>query len=307
MSQPVIRLDNVTKTFRVGAFRQKKVEAVKGVSLEVYPGDIYGFLGPNGSGKTTTVRCILGLTLPSAGTITRFGDKRLLPVPFFSKTAYCPEESHFPGYLTGKELLTHWARMFNVADDMVVQKVGEALERVGITDASDRRIGTYSKGMKQRVGIAGCLLSDPEFVIMDEPSRGLDPLARHLIRNIISDLAAEGKTVFMNSHILSEAERVCNRIGIINQGKVVRQLSMSELTREVGIEVIYRSGPGGLPAPNGAIKTEDNLIKLTLPDTSALAEFTQTLVAEKGELISANKCKVELEQYFIKVVEEDTQ
>ena len=304
MSETVLRLIEVHKTFTLGALRRRSVRAVRGVSMEVKKGDVYGFLGPNGAGKTTTVRCILGLTRHEAGTILRLGQERFDPVHFFKRTAYCPEESHFPPYLTGRELLTHWAGMFGVEAGTLATCVTGALDKVGIAQAANRRIGTYSKGMKQRVGIAGCLLSDPDLVILDEPARGLDPVARHIVRNVLVDLAAAGTTIFMNSHILSEVERICSRVAIIIDGVIERDLPMAELQRDKGIDVVYRPGPDGTPAPATATKGAHDTLKLTVLDTAQLARFTQQVADAGGEVVRAARRKIDLEEYFIRVVKE---
>ena len=304
MSETIISLSGVSKTFVIGRIRRRKVEALKDVSLEVMAGDIYGFLGPNGAGKTTAVRCILGLSLPNGGKIVRFGQERFDRGHFFSRTAYCPEESHFPPYITGREMLKHWAGMYGLEKKLINARVGKAIETIGLEEAADRRIGTYSKGMKQRIGIAGCLLTDPQLVIMDEPARGLDPLGRHLIRNIILRLAEAGKTIFINSHILSEVERVCSRAAIINEGVIRRELKMSDLEQQVGIEVVYKPGPEGQPAPENAVPANQNMMKLTLPGTAELAEFAKAVADAGGEIVSANKSRIDLEDYFIQVVEE---
>lgn len=304
MSDAVLSLKNVGKSFSMGWLGQKKIEAVKDLDLTVNRGDIFGFLGPNGSGKTTTIRCILGLTQHNTGQIRRFGKDEFDRVHFFSRTAYCPEESCFPFYTTGRELLVHWAGMYGTERALQYERAEKALEEVGLSEAANRRIGTYSKGMKQRIGLAGCLVSDPELIIMDEPARGLDPLARHIIRNLLIRLSKEGKTIFMNSHILSEVEKVCTHAAIISEGKVRRQLQMTDLLSEKGMEVVFLAGPGGLPMPEGAVKDEGEAFRVTLKDTAELAEFSHQVAQNNGKVLSARAGRMDLEQFFIQVIEE---
>lgn len=307
MSEVIVSLTSVSKTFSSGVFNRKRVEAIKGVSLNVRRGDIYGFLGPNGAGKTTTVLCLLGLSRITSGKIVRFKKEIFDRVDFFKRTSYVPEESHFPLYMTGRELLFHWTRLYGNGRVKSREKVVKVLGDVGLTGAADRKIGTYSKGMKQRVGIAGALLSDPELVILDEPARGLDPLARHLVRNILIDLAKSGKTIFMNSHILSEVERICSRAAIINEGRICKEFEMTELEGDGRLEVTFRPGLGGKPNPEDAKRISEGVFSFGLKNTVALAEFVAKIAQEKGEVIAVKRRKVDLEDYFIRVVEEDEQ
>lgn len=304
MTGPVLILSDVSKTFRTGLFGKQRVHAVRNVSLTVNPGDVYGFLGPNGAGKTTTVRCLLGLSKHDSGTITRFGRGNLDRNDFFARTAYCPEESHFPPYLTGREQLGHWAGLFGVHNSHIPGSVTAALDAVGLTDAGDRRIGTYSKGMKQRIGIAGCLLSDPDLIVLDEPGRGLDPIARHTVRSLLEKLAGRGVTIFMNSHILSEVERVCTRAGIISDGVIRKEFRMADLETGTILDVVLRPG-NEIDYPNGARRIEDGKVITSVNSTGQLAELVNELDKTGGEIISVQRRKVDLEEYFIKVIGEE--
>jgi ABC-2 type transport system ATP-binding protein len=305
MTTPILKLSNVSKTYTAGLITRRKVEAIRGVSLTVMPGQVIGFLGPNGAGKTTTVRCLLGLSPIDSGRIERFGRADFDPVHFFSRTAYCPEESHFPLYVTGRRLLTHWAGMYGIDKTQIKSRVNGALDSVGLVDAADRKVGTYSKGMKQRIGIGGALLPEAELIVLDEPARGLDPVARRVVRSIIEKLAADGKTVFINSHILSEVERTCTDAAIINKGVVRKHLRMADLTQETGLEVTYSPGPDGTPSPEGATELPGKKLCMTVPDTVALAQLTASVAAAGGEVLTVAKKRIDLEDYFIKVVEGD--
>lgn len=302
MSEVVLRLDQVSKTYSGGLFNSRKVEAVKDASFEVRKGDVFGFLGPNGAGKTTIVRCLLGLTKYQSGAIIRFGKDRLDHKDFFSKTAYCPEESHFPMYLTGREMLIHWGRMYGLDKVKALKKADLALETVGLVEAANRRIKTYSKGMKQRIGLAGTILSDPELIIMDEPARGLDPLARRLVRDLLISLAESGKTIFMNSHILSEVERVCTRAAIISEGVIRKEFNMADLEQKESLEITARVDPQNISLPKDATTGADGLFHFSVKDTAALGEFAAKIAAAHGEIVAVEKGKVNLEDFFIQII-----
>ena len=304
MSETILHVRGLHKTYVLGKVQRRVVNAVRGVSLEIRRGMIFGFLGPNGSGKTTTIRCVLGLSRPSQGEIIRFGRSDFDPVDFFSKTAYCPEESHYPQYLTGREILNHWAGMFGLTKDVMGPRVEQALESVGLLENADRRLSTYSKGMKQRIGIGGTLLSDPELVILDEPARGLDPLARHLVRNLIVDLAKQGKTVFMNSHILSEVERICTDVAIIHKGKVRRHVKVSDLEAKEGLIVRYTPNSDGGPRPEGVRELDQGFLEVEVQDTAQLTTLVGDLAGAGARVQSVERKRVNLEDYFISVVEQ---
>lgn len=223
----VIETENLIKNY------SGKVRALQGVSLRVEPGEIYGLLGANGAGKTTLVKILLGIVRPTAGSA------RLLGHPAGSlgiryRLGYLPEDHRFPDYHTGYSLLEFYGTLLGMPRRQRRQRIAEWLERVGLTPRMHSKIRTYSKGMKQRLGIAQALLHDPELVFLDEPTDGVDPVGRREIRQILLTLKDQGKTIFLNSHLLSEVEKVCDRVGILNRGHLRLEGDINALTRITG-------------------------------------------------------------------------
>jgi ABC-2 type transport system ATP-binding protein len=219
-----IRLDNIHRSFKTH-FWHKEKEVLKGISLEIYEGEIFGFLGPNGAGKTTTIKIITGLIKADSGSVSIFGNSAD-SIAIKKRIGFLPESPYFYEHLTGYEFLKVNALLSNVTD--YKDKVLELLNRVGLTDTMSLSLSKYSRGMLQRIGIAQALIGDPDILILDEPLSGLDPIGRKEIKDLIINENKKGKTVFFSSHILPDAEEVCNRIGIIMEGKI---MEVGELTK----------------------------------------------------------------------------
>ncbi len=235
---PVLRVRELVKTFRIG-FLRKKVEAVRGVSFEVRPHEIFGLLGPNGAGKTTTIKTILRLIFPTSGSIELFGK----PVARGSmeRVGYMPENPYVYQYLRPTEFLDLCGRLVGMDRSERRERADEMITRVGLDHARDRPIGKFSKGMMQRVGLAQALMHDPEVLILDEPMSGLDPLGRKEIRDLLLEQKRAGKTLIFTSHILSDVEVLCDRVVILQQGKVAAEGKLSELLRDAhSVEVELR-------------------------------------------------------------------
>jgi ABC-2 type transport system ATP-binding protein len=213
--------------------RYKQVQALKGVSLAVRQGEIFGLLGRNGAGKTTLVKILLGIVTPTTGEAELLGE-RAGTVAVRRRIGYLAEDHHFPDYHTGFSLLDFYGALLGVPRAERRRRIPEFLELVGIAHRMHSKVRTYSKGMKQRLGIAQALLHDPEVLFLDEPTDGVDPVGRRDIREILQKLKAQGKTIFINSHLLSEVEMVCDRIAIMELGQVVREGDVESLTREQG-------------------------------------------------------------------------
>ncbi|MFA5203843.1 MAG: ABC transporter ATP-binding protein [Lentisphaeria bacterium] len=211
--EPVV-LENLAKDYPGG------VAALRGLSLTVRPGEIFGFLGPNGAGKTTTIKMLLGFFPPSAGTVRVFGEDPQRPAAR-RRLGYLPEVAQYYGFLTPRELLRFYGRVCNLPAAQIARRSAELLALTGLEAAADRPMKTFSKGMQQRAGIAQALLHDPDLLVLDEPMTGLDPLARAQCRDIILAQRQAGKTVFFSSHELSEAEMVCDRVGILKDGRLL--------------------------------------------------------------------------------------
>jgi ABC-2 type transport system ATP-binding protein len=222
----IVRVREVTKDFRPGlGLRRKRV--LHGISFGVREGEIFGFVGPNGAGKTTTLKILMGLIRPTSGRAEILGHD-VRETAFRRHVGFLPENPYFYEYLTGREILGFYARLSGLPRARRDERVEALLEQVGLSAAAGARLRTYSKGMLQRVGIAQALVHDPSVVFLDEPMSGLDPIGRKEIRDLILRLRAEGKTVFMNTHILSDVELVCDRVAIISRGRIVHEGAIDE-------------------------------------------------------------------------------
>jgi ABC-2 type transport system ATP-binding protein len=210
--------------------RGRVVEALRGVDISVKRGEIYGLLGRNGAGKTTLVKVILGIVRPTSGSTSLLGRSSRSPASR-RPVGYLPEDHRLPEYRTGADTLGFYARLSNVPASTRRARLPGLLKLVGLADAARRKVRSYSKGMKQRLGLAQALFHDPEVLFLDEPTDGVDPVGRSEIRDLLLKLKGEGKTIFLNSHLLSEVEQVCDRVGIIENGRLIREGSIEELTR----------------------------------------------------------------------------
>ena len=227
MSDPAVAVRGLTKIFPVPLHRQSIV-AVRDLDLRVEPGEVYGLLGPNGSGKSTTLKIILGLASPTRGRTEIFGrDSRL--VESRQAVGFLPENPYFYKFLTGEETLRFFGRLCGLAGVRLENRINELLDLVGLTKARKRRLGTYSKGMLQRIGLAQALIHDPRLVVLDEPTAGVDPAGSREIRDLILDLRRRGITVLLSSHLLAQAQEICDRVGILADGILVREGHLQEL------------------------------------------------------------------------------
>lgn len=207
----------------------RKVHALKGIDLRVHGGEIFGLLGPNGAGKSTLVKCMLTVVRPTAATGTvlgkPIGDKSTL-----GRVGYLPEHARFPKHLTGRQVVAFYGAMAKMPRDLCKKRTDELIDLVGATDYADRRVGGYSKGMQQRIGLAQAMVNDPDLVVLDEPTDGVDPVGRRDIREVLKQIRDRGKTVFINSHLLSELEAICDRVAILVKGQVAQQGKIDDLT-----------------------------------------------------------------------------
>jgi len=306
---PEISFRHVSKTFDPGVFK-KKVQAVKDLSLDVAQGEVFGLIGPNGAGKSTTIRLLLGLIRSDRGEIL-FRDKPLREAKIQSQIGYLPENPYLYEHLTLRELLEFCGKVSGLTAEYRRRRIDDLLAQVGMSGAQNRPVRTFSKGMLQRGGICFALLHDPSVVILDEPMSGLDPRGRKLVFDIVMDLKRQGKTVFFCSHILSDVERLCDRIGILVSGRLARELRREEFQKNVerplhlvlpslsGEQKRVLGGFGGelRPEPNGQLLSIE-------PDR--LEDVARTL-REWGVEVRASRSEcVSLEEIFLQVVEEHT-
>jgi ABC-2 type transport system ATP-binding protein len=265
MTEPdkLIDVRKLSKTFKIGLFRPKRVEALKGVSFDVRRGEIFGFLGPNGAGKTTCIKMLTGLIAPSAGEAFVFGHK-VPSVASRDKLGFLPENPYVYPYLTPREFVEMCGQLSGLGGSALAKRTMEVLTRVGIAYAADRQVRRLSKGMLQRTGLAAALVSDPEMLILDEPMSGLDPVGRKEVRDLIFEERKLGRTIFFSTHILSDVEAMCDRVTILRQGEAVVSGEIRTLLR------------------GDVVRTEITLAELTDGARSALEAAGLTLVERPG-------------------------
>ena len=229
MSAAAISASGLSKEYR-SRFGRTRIRALDGLSLEVPAGGIFGLLGPNGAGKTTTVKILLGLTHATSGDAALFGIPAGRPESR-RRVGYLPEGHRFPGYLTARATLKVFGRMSGLSSRQLRDRIPRLLERVRLADWMDVRVRKFSKGMVQRLGLAAALVHEPDVLLLDEPTDGVDPVGRREIRDLLRDEAARGRAILVNSHLLSEVEQTCDRVAILRRGKVVAEGRIDELTR----------------------------------------------------------------------------
>jgi ABC-2 type transport system ATP-binding protein len=297
---PAIEISGLRKAYG------RKV-ALHDLNLSVQPGEVFGFLGPNGAGKTTTVKVLLGLVRPTSGNARIFGLPTTDPEAR-RMVGYLPENFRFQEWLTGAELLELHADLADVPKADRARRIPEVLRLVGLEDRASERIRGYSKGMVQRIGLAQAIIHNPRLVLLDEPTSALDPIGRREVRDLIRSLSARGMTVFLNSHLLSEVEMVCDRVAIIDHGQIVRSGRMDELVGgppELSITLDrVDSDALSLLSRFGSVLSHDHTsVRLGVSDTSVAAVITDVLPRAGYRLFSLTPVQRSLEDVFISLVE----
>lgn len=306
MSEPIIRLENLSKTFGRG---KKAVAAVRGIDLDVAPGQVFGFLGPNGAGKSTTIRILMDLVRPTGGKALLFGQDVQKHPELLRRVGALVEGALLYEHLTGRRNLEVLAR---TAGHYSKDEINAVLDRVGMSDRADRLVEGYSMGMKQRLGVAAALLNKPELVILDEPTNGLDPAGIHEMRHFIRQLVEEdGLTVFLSSHLLSEVEQVCDRVAIIHGGKIVREGTVQELVASQPHMVVEVSdSERAIEALSETWSTQAIEIPETgsalrvAADRDAAPEIVRRLVAAEINVFGLQKERRSLEDFFLELTTE---
>jgi ABC-2 type transport system ATP-binding protein len=281
-------------------FFKPKIRALDSFSITVEEGDIFALLGPNGAGKSTAMYCFLGLVRPDNGAISVLGKRPEPGSPLFREIAYLPEEPHYHLYLTVEEAVTYYARLHGNGADK--REIDKAIERIGMAEFRDLRLSKCSKGMKQKVGIAQCLINKPRLVFLDEPTRGLDPIAVKEFRDILVEMNKAGTTIVLNSHVLSEIEMVCNRAAIMDRGNVVVQDEMNRL-RGAGLETYQVEFDLMEPMPECVrvtVKTPTT-VKGEVP-AERLTEFVQQVDGAGKRLYECSLKRLSLEDSFFKIL-----
>ncbi len=280
-TMPVVETAGLCKTFR-DFWRRPRVEAVKDLSLDIRPGEVFGLLGPNGSGKTTTIKMLLGLLYPTRGRISVFG-KPPTDVSVKARIGFLPEESYLYRFLVAHETLDYYGRLFQLPHRARRDRAERLLDMVGLRHEAKRRVGEYSKGMARRIGLAQALINDPEFLILDEPTSGLDPIGARQIKDVIRDLGRKGKTILLSSHILADVEDVCDRVTILYGGQQRAAGDIHDLLR--------RTDATQIMAPTLSEET-----------IAQVSDLIQRL--EKKELLGVSNPRIKLEDFFLQIVEE---
>ena len=310
---PALSVSSLSKTYRTGLLRRSAVQALDEVSLAVEKGAIFGLLGPNGAGKTTLVKILLGLVHPTSGTARLFDRPAGNPTAR-QRSGFVPENHRFPGFFTAVQTLHAYGRLADVPRAERTDRIPALLERLDLEGRGDSKVKTFSKGMLQRLGLAQALLNDPDLLFLDEPTGGVDPVGRRAIRDIVLELREEGKTIFLNSHLLSEVEKVCTQIAILREGSLVRQGSVEELTAvERVYDLVATPIPGSIrndadlplaPAPDGSSPELDlKQYRVRADDRATLNAVLDRLRGADVKIESITPLRQSLEDYFIDVVD----
>jgi ABC-2 type transport system ATP-binding protein len=306
MPSPAIEIESLSKEYPYGFLNLKKRKSLEDLTMQVQTGEVFGFLGPNGAGKSTTIKLLMRLIFPTSGTARILG-KSIDDVSMHQDIGYLPEQPYFYDYLTAAELLEYFARFHKLTEADRHQRVEKMLKKVGLDTAKKIQLRKYSKGMLQRVGLAQAILHDPQVVVLDEPMSGLDPLGRREVRDIILELKKEGRTVLFSTHILSDAEMLCDRVGVIVGGKLRGVGSPGELVgvQTEGMEVLFELGKEGktFPLLGRATKTgESYRVHLT---EAELYGALDELKCGGARILSVTRLKPSLEEFFMNLMDAD--
>ncbi len=303
-SEHAIELSHVAKTYR------GKVHALRGVDMRVARGEVFGLLGPNGAGKSTLVKILMTVIRPTRCEGSMLGH-RIGHKPTLGRVGYLPEHHQFPDYLTGAQVLHYFGALAKTPRRVRKKRVGELLDLVGMTRWRSKKLGSYSKGMRQRIGVAQALINDPELVLLDEPTDGVDPVGRRDIRAIIARLRDDGKTVFLNSHLLSELEMVCDRVAILVQGQIHQQGTIDELTADqhryliqVGASDLERSEQiaGAIMAEGVSRGEETSTLVLDTTDAERIQPVIDALRGASITIEAIRTHRPSLEDLFMRAV-----
>jgi len=299
LSEPVIESRGLRKVYG-------GTTAVHDLTLTVGRGEVFGFLGPNGAGKTTSMKMLLGLVRPTAG-LARVLGAGVGDVRARAGIGFLPEHCRFHDWLTGRELLTFHGRLYGMRAEALAARIDELLVRVEMDDDADRRLHEYSKGMRQRIGLAQALLNEPKLVFLDEPTSGLDPMGVLLVRDLIRELRAKGTAVFLNSHLLSEVEVTCDRVAFVRRGRVVRELVLAGDGGRVDVEI--KVAPISAPLLEGLarlgtnVRHEEGIVRLQVDGEDRIAEITRFLVERGAAVYRIAGRRESLESMFLELME----
>lgn len=299
-----IEIRGLHKTYHLGFWKKRTKLALHPLDLKVEEGEIFGYLGPNGAGKTTTLRILMGIIFPSGGSATILGHDMQDP-RVKAQLGFLPEQPYFYDYLSAPELLDYYGQLSGVLSRDRKKKVQAMLDRVGLKNVGRLQLRKFSKGMLQRVGIAQALLHDPKIVFLDEPMSGLDPIGRREVRDLIAGLREERKTVFFSTHILSDAEALCDRVAVLNEGQVRAVGTVDELTAGTGgkVELLFQgmAAAQGLKALGADCRVVGETVRAIVPD-ALLDQAIDAGRRAKAKLISVTPVRMTLEDYFMRQI-----
>ncbi len=302
-----IEIENLTQDYQIGFWRKRTVRALDGVSLQVARGEVFGFLGPNGAGKTTAFKVLMRLLFPTAGTARILGCE-LDDLAMRARIGYLPEQPYFYDYLTAREFLNYCGRLFELPAAVAGERAARLLQQVGLSEDANKHLRKFSKGMLQRLGVAQALINDPEVLFLDEPMSGLDPLGRRAVRELIESLRARGKTVFFSTHILSDAEALCDRVAILKRGRLLEVGGLAEILQrgsrafEILVSGMNEAGLTALRAVVEEFKLTSAGARLQVKDEAEVERVCALLRQHGGQLISVNPVRASLEDLFVRGV-----
>ncbi len=306
MDQPILRIENLSKTFYDWEhLRFRSIPVLKGISLEVQKGEIFGFLGPNGAGKTTTIKTLMGIIRPTSGTAKILGHDLVEHSQEVKKrVGFLPENPYFYDYLKVGEFVEFCGSLFGLDRAARRRRAAELLEMVGMSQAAHLPLRKCSKGMLQRTGIAQSLINDPDFLVWDEPVSGLDPIGRKEIKDLMLDLRRRGKTIFFSSHILPDAEALCDRVAIIINGEINTIGRLSELMQDSvsWVEIVAEGLKDNFKYPDVSVERVANQTIIKLKNDRVLDKILKVIIEKKGRIISVNPQRENLETYFARKV-----
>ena len=296
-----IEISGLEKTYEVGFWRKEKRRGLKPLHLTVEEGEVFGYLGPNGAGKTTTLKLLMGVIFPTGGSAKILGLEMQDP-QVKAQIGFLPEQPYFYDHLTANELLDYYGQLSGVSSGERQKRVPAVLDRVGMADAADVQLRKFSKGMLQRVGIAQAILHDPKVVFLDEPMSGLDPIGRREVRDIIEGLKQDGKTVFFSTHILSDAEALCDRVAILHQGELRGVGTVAELTAgaQGRVELLWQGAAAmaAVEALGGDCRATGQTVRAVIAEEKLDAAI-DALRRAGGKLVAVTPVRSTLEDYFV--------
>ena len=306
---PVIETQNLSKEYS-SKFSKQKVNALNDFSFSVSEGEIFGLLGPNGAGKTTLIKILLAITFPTRGSAKIFGTD-VKNYKAKTKVGYLPENHRFPNYLTGEQVLSYYSQLSGMKSGVNMRKrIDEMLTLMNLTQWRNTKIKKYSKGMMQKLGLAQSILSEPDLIFLDEPTDGVDPIGRKEIRDILIELKSKGKTIFLNSHLLSEVEMICDRVAILNKGDLIKEGNVDDLTKSENVFAIHTVEPLTLELKQKILAIDSNA---GAGENEINTESGIENVNKIIDLLRKNKIKIQsvnqktstLEELFINVIKKD--